>query len=74
MNWGLVTKKATLKRVRFEQARRLIQSAHRPLLICHVAPDGDAIGSLTGLGRALRQIGREPILACSDFISSRFPT
>jgi phosphoesterase RecJ-like protein len=42
------------------------------LLICHVAPDGDAIGSLTGLGRALQQIGREPILACSDFISSRF--
>ncbi len=77
MNWGLVTKKTTLKQARFEQARferahQLIQSAHRPLLICHVAPDGDAIGSLTGLGRALRQMGREPILACSDSIPSRF--
>jgi len=42
------------------------------LLVCHVAPDGDAIGSLTGLGRALRRMGLEPIMACSDPISARF--
>ena len=29
-----------------KQASHLIQSAHSPLLICHVAPDGDAIGSV----------------------------
>lgn len=55
-----------------KQASQLIQSAHRPLLICHIAPDGDAIGSLTGMGRALRQMGLEPIVACSDLIPSRF--
>jgi len=55
-----------------KQASQLIQSAHRPLLICHIAPDGDAIGSLTGLGRALRQMGLEPIVACSDPIPARF--
>ena len=54
-------KKATL-----EQASELIRSSDRPLLLCHVAPDGDAIGSLTGLGRALRQMGRDPIMACAD--------
>lgn len=55
-----------------EQASQLIQSAHCPLLICHVAPDGDAIGSLTGLARALRQMGLQPITACSDPVPSRF--
>lgn len=55
-----------------EQASELIQSADRPLLICHIAPDGDAIGSLTGLGRALQQIGLEPTMACSDPIPPRF--
>jgi phosphoesterase RecJ-like protein len=75
-------KKTMLKRARFEQARfeqarfeqahQLIQSAHSPLLICHVAPDGDAIGSLMGLGRALWQMGGEPILACSDPVPARF--
>lgn len=55
-----------------EQASQLIRSAHCPLLICHVAPDGDAIGSLTGLGRALRHQGLEPTLACSDPIPARF--
>ncbi|MFQ6101863.1 MAG: bifunctional oligoribonuclease/PAP phosphatase NrnA [Anaerolineae bacterium] len=55
-----------------EQASQLIQSAHCPLLICHVVPDGDAISSLTGLGRALRQMGLEPTMACSDPIPARF--
>jgi phosphoesterase RecJ-like protein len=55
-----------------EQASELIQSADRPLLICHIAPDGDAIGSLTGLGRALQQMGLEPTMACSDPIPPRF--
>lgn len=41
-------------------------SARRPLLIAHIAPDGDAIGSLLGLGLALHKIGKEPILACQD--------
>ncbi len=51
---------------------QLVRSARQPLLICHVAPDADAIGSLTGLGRALRQMGQEPSLACSDPVASRF--
>jgi phosphoesterase RecJ-like protein len=49
-----------------DQAIRLVRSAQRPLLVCHIAPDGDAVGSLTGLGLALRHRGLEPILACSD--------
>ncbi len=53
-------------------ASQLVQSTHRPLLICHVAPDGDAVGSLLGLGRALRQMGRDPILACADPIPAKF--
>jgi len=55
-----------------EQASQLIRSARYPLLICHVAPDGDAVGSLTGLGHALRHEGLEPILACSDPVFARF--
>lgn len=61
-------KKSTI----LKQASQLIQSAHHPLLICHVAPDGDAIGSLTGLGRALHFMGLEPTMACSDPIPARF--
>lgn len=63
---------ATTQIAGLKQASQLIHSAHRPLLICHVAPDGDAIGSLTGLGRALRLMGLEPILACSDPVPAKF--
>ncbi len=55
-----------------QQASQLICGAQRPLLICHVAPDGDALGSLTGLAHALRQQDRSPIAACADTIPSRF--
>lgn len=55
-----------------KRASQLIYSAHNPLLVCHVAPDGDAIGSMTALARVLLQMGRKPIAACSDSISSRF--
>lgn len=43
-----------------------IQKARRILVITHVAPDGDAIGSLLGLGWALDWLGKEHILACAD--------
>ncbi len=62
-----MTKKSTLK-----QASQLIREADQPLLICHVAPDSDALGSLTGLAHALRQMDQSPIAACSDAIPSRF--
>lgn len=44
----------------------LIDSARRILLVTHVAPDGDAIGSLLGLGWLLRAQGKEVTLACED--------
>ena len=56
-----MTKTSTLRRV-----SQLLHEAQQPLLICHVAPDGDALGSLTGLARALRSMGLSPIAACAD--------
>jgi len=47
-------------------ARTQLAAATRLLLITHVAPDGDAIGSLLGLGLALRAAGKEAVFACAD--------
>jgi phosphoesterase RecJ-like protein len=44
----------------------LFQRAHRILLVAHVGPDGDAIGSLLGLGSLLEAQGKEVTLACED--------
>lgn len=40
--------------------------------MCHIDPDGDAVGSLTALGLTLRQMGQQPILACADPIPAQF--
>jgi phosphoesterase RecJ-like protein len=44
----------------------LIREAQRILVVTHVAPDGDAIGSLLGMGWLLREQGKAFTLACED--------
>ena len=72
MIWHSVKATRVNKNRTLKQASQLIQSAHRPLLICHLAPDGDAIGSMVGLCLALRRMGMEPTMACSDPVLARF--
>lgn len=43
----------------------LLQS-HAILGVSHVNPDGDAVGSLLGLGWLLRSLGKQPTLALQD--------
>ena len=49
-----------------------IEKANRVLVIAHVDPDGDAIGSLTATGQALQQLGKRVTLACDDAVPQRF--
>jgi phosphoesterase RecJ-like protein len=49
-----------------------IEKANHVLVIAHVDPDGDAIGSLTAMGQGLRQIGKRVTLACDDPVPQRF--
>jgi len=49
-----------------QKATQQIASAGDILAICHIAPDGDAIGSLLGLGLALQQKGCQVTMACAD--------
>ncbi len=49
-----------------------IERAATVLLITHVSPDSDAIGSLLGVTHALRSLGKTVIPACSDALRARF--
>jgi phosphoesterase RecJ-like protein len=53
-----------------------LSRARRVLAICHIAPDGDAIGSLLGLGWLLRALPpegeREITLACADGVPPQY--
>jgi bifunctional oligoribonuclease and PAP phosphatase NrnA len=50
----------------------LLRNASRILLITHVAPDGDAIGGLLGLGKALRDASKTVTVSCSEPVPKRF--
>lgn len=47
---------------------RLLETAQRIVITCHVAPDGDAVGSSLGLMHTLRAIGKEVHIVTPDRI------
>lgn len=55
------------------EALRLISDAKAILGVTHIAPDGDAIGSLLGLGLLLRRLGKSKVaLACDDGVPEKY--
>lgn len=52
----------------FESLRETIRDARRILVITHIRPDGDAIGSLLGFGLALQGAGKEVQMALEDTV------
>jgi phosphoesterase RecJ-like protein len=48
-------------RTALERAAKAIDSADRVTLLCHVSPDGDALGSMLAMHHALRAAGRESV-------------
>jgi phosphoesterase RecJ-like protein len=54
------------------RAAQRISSARRVLAAAHVSPDGDAVGSLLGLGLALRRRGVDVVLALSDPVPEQY--
>lgn len=53
-------------------ARALIAGARRVLVITHVNPDGDAVGSLLGFGLAARALGKDVVMVCADMVPELF--
>jgi phosphoesterase RecJ-like protein len=49
-----------------ERAKALLDAASRIVVLTHVSPDGDAIGTLLGVGHALRQLGKTVTLAVDE--------
>ena len=54
------------------QIKQAILEAQHILVVTHVGPDGDAFGSLTGMGQALGQWNKDVTLVCDDPVPSRF--
>jgi phosphoesterase RecJ-like protein len=53
-------------------AWRLIAEARRILLLAHEHPDPDALGSALGLAHALRPLGKECVVACTDPVPANY--
>jgi phosphoesterase RecJ-like protein len=52
--------------------RRKIEDSHRILVVSHIRPDGDAVGSLLGLGLALVAAGKDVQMVLQDGVPHNF--
>jgi phosphoesterase RecJ-like protein len=57
---------------KFLQAKRLMDTAQKILLIAHKKPDGDTLGAVCALNIALKNMGKDVQMACVDAVSDRF--
>lgn len=55
-----------------EVACKRLQEAQRILVVSHVRPDGDAIGSLIGMGLSLQTAGKEVQMVLADGVPASF--
>lgn len=55
-----------------EQITRLIHKSQRVAVVSHIRPDGDAIGSLLGLGLSLQAAGKEVQMLLADGLPKSF--
>lgn len=59
-------------KIQLNTIRDEIQSARRILVVSHIRPDGDAIGSLLGLGLCLMAAGKQVQMVLSDGVPANF--
>lgn len=52
--------------------RQMLNQAQRILIVSHVRPDGDAVGSVLGLGLALQALGKEVQMVLADGVPASF--
>lgn len=48
------------------EAVQVLRGARKPLLVAHVSPDGDALGSALAVGLAMESLGLTPVVSFGD--------
>ncbi len=61
-----------INEVSIQLIRHRIQQSHRVMVVSHIRPDGDAIGSLLGLGLALTNAGKQTQMILPNELPTRF--
>ena len=52
--------------------RQLLENSRRILVVTHVDPDGDALGTQLAFASYLRHIGKEPVLVRDDVVPDKY--
>jgi len=65
------TKKTDFNQIH-TKIQRLLSRSDTPLILSHIRPDGDAIGSIIGLSLALQKAGKKPQMVLNNGFPRKF--
>ncbi len=60
------------KKITLSETGAMLLAAKKIVLVCHVSPDSDTLGSALGLMRKLEQFGKEIVILVDDDIGTEF--
>ena len=66
-----MTKNNNFERLNAKECALRILDIKKPLVLIHVRPDGDAVGSAAALSEIFRQLGERPVILSADKIPDR---
>lgn len=72
MTRSVKTTKMTISKNDLNEARERIAQAETILVVSHVKPDGDAVGSVLGIGNALIDAGKKVEMVLEDGLPARY--
>ncbi len=72
MTRSIKTIKMTISKSELTEARERIAQSERILIVSHVKPDGDAVGSLLGIGNALINAGKQVEMVLEDGVPAKY--
>ncbi len=59
-------------RIDLRETAEFLLSNDNYLLLCHISPDGDTLGSATALAYGLKALGKKALIKCGDKITKDF--
>ncbi len=58
--------------INIAEAAQFLLKNDKFLLLCHISPDGDTVGSATALARALKTKGKQVMIKCGDKLTKDY--
>lgn len=64
-------RRSEIRRISVEECADILLGIEHPLILCHIRPDGDTVGTAVALAKIYKALGKKAEIACANPIPER---